>query len=245
MKDPRTNRSRWLIDSIETSLTGCLLPAGASGVHSAITCLQDAGVQFFDVAGLSLLDDPSAVADEKGNILVPLQAKHDLLYPSWGNITPMTECPTRGGLASFAYVEEGHYFLFGQSAYHDDNSSNNRLADGQLQLARMLYSKLHPSYGWIDERSANMPKLADLRKHRLQYVFWANLFGPAYVQLLGRDFLLATLDAQVEEMDDGGIICVARENYVDWWKAEPTPMLKHFQSRIPSIKLYRAEIGFG
>jgi hypothetical protein len=247
MKKPGIDRSRWLIDSVHTSLQGCSLYPSESGVRAAIACLKETGVRFFDVAGMARLEDPSSRADSNGNIILPIQAGHDLLFPTWDGIvgSSLPSSPHMGGgLASFGYLEEGCCFIFSQSSYYDGDFKNDQLADGQLQLVRMLYPSLHPAYGWIDERSAHMPRVADVHVHRLKYIFWANIFGPAYVQFLGRSFLLATPDARVEEMDDGGILCVARESYVDWWKNEPSVMVRHFQSKVPTVQLYRAETNY-
>jgi hypothetical protein len=67
--------------------------------------------------------------------------------------------------------------------------------------------------------SGDLPKNEEIAAGKLRFVFWANFFGPAYVEQYGREFLWNAPGWRVEELEDGGILYVTTERYVDWWLA--------------------------
>lgn len=51
--------------------------------------------------------------------------------------------------------------------------------------------------------------------HALSGLFWANFFGPEYVEALGRDRLISAPCHKIEELSDGGIIVFLSESPLD------------------------------
>lgn len=85
-------------------------------------------------------------------------------------------------------------------------------SQGFLDLAKRLYQTVQPRFGWIERLSFWNPEKAgyttwqDVEKLQLPHVYWANFFGPAYVNKLGKEFLMQAPGWKVEELDDGGLV---------------------------------------
>jgi hypothetical protein len=116
----------------------------------------------------------------------------------------------------------------------------NSLADGQLALGQMLYPKLRPTYGSIDESGGNRVGKY-LERTELRYIFWANFFGPKFVEGLGRKFLLDAPGWKKQELDDGGILYVVEEKFLDFWRKKSKAPVDYFRSQVPGIKVFRAK----
>lgn len=87
-----------------------------------------------------------------------------------------------------------------------------------LQISVDLYDLLHPVYGKIHQTQDSIkmatiqdPKYGqtvvpvDLRKG-LPNIYWANFFGPEYVNVIGRSKLLSAPCEKIKELSDGGIL---------------------------------------
>jgi hypothetical protein len=163
--------------------------------------------------------------------------EHSLLQPD-----TLTYWKRGKGSASLSFGRESMFVTLGQDISFPDPSKADPVAHGQLAFARLLYPHLRPKYGWIDESSGNEPTSKDIAATKLQYIFWANFFGPEYVERYGRDFLLNAPGWKVEELDDGGILYVTLESFVEWWRTERLDILRYFRTQVPDIRLYRAEV---
>jgi hypothetical protein len=115
------------------------------------------------------------------------------------------------------------------------------LALGQLRLVCDLCPLLEPAYGWIDERGSNSPRMCEVGPESLRYLFWANIFGPEYVDYLGREFLSEAPGWYLVDLPYGGALYVVSESYLEWRHFDRDDVLDHFRQRIPNIQLYRAE----
>jgi hypothetical protein len=45
----------------------------------------------------------------------------------------------------------------------------------------------------------------------------------------------------VVELDDGGVLLVASESYLSWWKNDLVPLEKYLRQRAPEIRIFRGE----
>ncbi len=87
-------------------------------------------------------------------------------------------------------------------------------SQGFLHLGKRLYRTVRPRYGWIERLTFWNPEKAgyttweDVEKLGLPHIYWTNFFGPAYVEKLGKEFLIQAPGWQVEELDDGGLAYV-------------------------------------
>jgi hypothetical protein len=100
-----------------------------------------------------------------------------------------------------------------------------------LSLSVAIYGLLRPAYGKIhqtrdaiesatvqDPRYGNTVVPIDLRKG-LPGIYWANFFGPEYVELFGRRKLLAAACERVVDLPDGGLLLVTVPSPLDPWQA--------------------------
>jgi hypothetical protein len=175
--------------------------------------------------------------DEEGNIIVPLDFEQILLQRSRSEPEVFQYCQ---GIASFSFLQASRSVDFGQGG-PDEPEKLDALAKGQFSFARLLYARLKPKFGCVDEMGDNMIGGKSVKKTELKHIFWTNFFGPAYVEKLGKEFLLEAPGWKKEELEDGGVLYVATESYFEWWSKPPKDILEYFRAQIPGIKLYRAK----
>ncbi len=78
-----------------------------------------------------------------------------------------------------------------------------------LDYGKALYAILLPTFGWSDiEQPAGYTWYTDLENDSIEHWYWANFFSLAYVEKIGRSKILNTRAWLVEELSDGGILCV-------------------------------------
>ena len=76
-----------------------------------------------------------------------------------------------------------------------------------LRLGKALYAILHPVFGSIDFCS-NRTREKDVQALKIPHIYWANFFGPEYVEKYGKEYFLNAPGWLHEELDDGGILYV-------------------------------------
>src|SRR6266568_547755 len=111
----------------------------------------------------------------------------------------------------------------------------NVSAKGMLQVGKGLYDLVQPNWGYIkndfyehligdvlDEHGnvieSNPPK--GPARSALRGLFWANLFGPEYVDMFGREKLSSAPVHRVEPLPDGGLALYLSESPFDASKPE-------------------------
>jgi hypothetical protein len=77
-----------------------------------------------------------------------------------------------------------------------------------LEIGKKLYEVLGPSFGWIDLYYGLLTTHEDVESLSLPRLYWANFFGPLYVEKIGRDKLLNAPAWKIEELVDSGILYV-------------------------------------
>lgn len=77
-----------------------------------------------------------------------------------------------------------------------------------LDIGKSLYEVLRPTFGWIDFDYGLRTTHEDIEALELPVVYWANFFGPAYVDKIGRDKILTAPAWTIEELADGGLLYV-------------------------------------
>jgi hypothetical protein len=96
-----------------------------------------------------------------------------------------------------------------------------------LQLSITIYGLLHPAYGRIhlsrdaiematvqDPRYGRTIVPVDLKKG-LPGIYWANFFGPEYVELIKRRKLLCAPCEDIRELSDGGVLVLTASSPLD------------------------------
>ncbi len=110
---------------------------------------------------------------------------------------------------SWIHADAGNSYVF--SRKKDDPERHSQRF---LSLSSKLYQKFQPSFGWIERLTFNSydkvgyTSWDDVDRLKLPHVYWANFFGPAYVNKLGKEFLMQAPGWKCEEMDDGGCLYV-------------------------------------
>jgi hypothetical protein len=84
----------------------------------------------------------------------------------------------------------------------DSERYSNRL----LKIAIKLYDVFQPSFGWVDFNYGVFTDHEDVEEARLPALYWANLFGPRWVNRLGKVWLKSAPGWKTELLSDGGML---------------------------------------
>lgn len=83
---------------------------------------------------------------------------------------------------------------------------NSRYCTLFLELGKHLYEVVKPSFGWIDLYHGWTTTHEDIESINLTHLYWANFFGPRYMECIGRDKILNAPAWDIEELSDGGLL---------------------------------------
>ena len=100
------------------------------------------------------------------------------------------------------YLRTHDAWMFNEAKY-----PREYYAQLMLRLGRALYTILHPVFGSIDFCS-NRTREKDVQALKIPHIYWANFFGPEYVEKYGKAHFLNAPGWLHEELDDGGILYV-------------------------------------
>lgn len=82
-------------------------------------------------------------------------------------------------------------------------------AERLLEVSMVLYDLIRPAFGWIERcHPSGYTNWSDTNNLLLPHIYWANFFGPEYVNKFGREFLLKAPGWKSEQLVDGGILYV-------------------------------------
>ncbi len=218
--------------SLTTRLRHCSSLPPKGGARQAMNVLQDLGatsVEYGDRASSSPYDR----IERNGNIIVPLSL--DCAYLN--SVSPSLPDVDR---ASIQFLQETR-----ELSIHNPPrvAILDSIYHAHLKFARILYPLLRPEFGSIDVTRLYLraSKEQESAPCPLPFIYWANIFGPAYVQHYGRDFLLAAPGWEIEQLDDGGILYVTTESYLPWWDGDQAAIVHYFGTKSPDVRLYRAK----
>jgi hypothetical protein len=100
----------------------------------------------------------------------------------------------------------------------------------------------------------------------LEYLFWANLFGPELANAIGLDFLMQAPAGTVVRLNNGGVLYTATDSFLEWRERAPddvraqfqhrhrrgraapvapedqTDLVTYFRQKFPRLKRYRARL---
>lgn len=213
----------------------------------------DFALEFVDCSQLS----PEPVQAAQQSITLVQRLRGTFLYAGKPDPNPLERIDTRGDVwpthlrhellrtgsafgASFAFLQDERDVSVGCDISFTDPHRVDDTATGFLLFGELIHADLGPTYGWIDEVGTRLHSTRDISARKLEYIFWANFFGPAYVERYGRDFLLGAPGWRVEELDDGGILYVLSPSFVDLWQVvREREVLDYFRRRIPGVRVYR------
>jgi len=118
-------------------------------------------------------------------------------YLAWGSLKMGRDnrawiCTTTDNTPYFWYAEK----------------SPARYSRFYLEIGKQLYEVLRPTFGWIDFDYGLRTTHEDIEVLELPTLYWANFFGPAYVNKIGRDKILGAPAWTIEDLADGGLLYV-------------------------------------
>lgn len=85
-----------------------------------------------------------------------------------------------------------------------DSAEATLQSDRFLEYGRICYRSMEPLYAFAEDLNVYV-EMEAVRAHRLTHVFWAQLFGPGYVQGLGQEILMNAPAWRSEIMGNGGV----------------------------------------
>jgi hypothetical protein len=210
------------------------------GAHDLLALLRSHGAGFLPISG-SLRTEPSPERniDSLGGICF-LGVEHpdfemDLGDTLRGRTTGSTNLSFISGSCACA--------KFSQHCPPQDASGWDQIANGLQQFGVRMYSSLRPDYCWMDELADKM--WVDVGVRQFKYIYWFNVFGPKYVEHLGREFLLGAPGWKIEELEDGGVLFQPLESFLKWHTnpAAADEAIAYFRQKHPCIKRYLASPG--
>ncbi|MBI5876598.1 MAG: hypothetical protein HZB53_03030 [Chloroflexi bacterium] len=98
-----------------------------------------------------------------------------------------------------------------------------------LSIGTRLYDLLRPTFGWCDFDHGEHTAFEDVETLKLPALYWANFFGHAYVEAIGRDKILSAPNWQIQPLTDGGLLYVlAPSPGLDDFDLSPESVGSHF-----------------
>ena len=110
--------------------------------------------------------------------------------------------PNESPVQTSVYLRTHDAWMFNEAKY-----PREYYAQLMLRLGKALYAILHPVFGSIDFCS-NRTREKDVQALKIPHIYWANFFGPEYVEKYGKEYFLNAPGWLHEELDDGGILYV-------------------------------------
>jgi hypothetical protein len=107
------------------------------------------------------------------------------------------------GATSRAYIRTS---TINTAGFWREGYDNSYYSSFFLDIGKKLYQLVKPSFGWIDQYHGWTTTHEDIESFNLRMLYWANFFGPKFVQKLGRDRILNAPAWRIEELVDGGIL---------------------------------------
>lgn len=177
----------------------CILPNGMAGIQHVIQLVREVGGEFLALPRDQIDQDPLASIQE-GQRFAILKIEHSFLQRNQD-----TDPSRSAGSASLLIKPDTSQVTMSQDMTEEEPEQIERMAQGQLAVARLLLPHLRPQYGWIDE-TGNTDTDKDVANVALTTIFWANMLGSPYIERYGRNTFITAPGWRVEELPDGAIL---------------------------------------
>ena len=225
--------------SISSKMYLCSSIAGKlhAGSNEVFDLLVKMGGQLYFVSPGNPLTDRDIALDEDGDIDPLPGVLHPLLKPGC-RVKPK---PKFGGNAGFYYISSSQSVHFTQESGFDNEREVNELLEAHRAFFSRAIQVFRPGYAWIDETGENTPGARSIKKLELKYLFWANFFGPDYVQKYGRSFFLSVPDCRIEDFGELGILIVMNDSFTSWRRNSTPLQLAYLMKTIPSIQKFKSK----
>lgn len=220
---------------ITLALCGCHAEAHSLAADTVLDYFEKTGCEFITPTGVKDAQ-PTSRIHQSGNIILPLPFTH----PELAVDLTSRSFKIRKGVARLGYLVDSKSILVSQSPAPTARGSNDA-AYGLSQLAFKLFSPLHPNYGWIDESGENASPIDQPSAKSIRYLFWFNLFGPSLVQDIGRNFLLDSPAADIQELHNGAIALVSTTRFSDWLASGCSMLVQYLRKKLDNLEEYRSQ----
>jgi hypothetical protein len=99
-------------------------------------------------------------------------------------------------------------YTFGAAYFWDSIITSEKYSNLLLAIGTDLYNILKPSFGWIDFNFGLQTTHEDIEIGNLPTLYWANFFGPRYVNVLGENKILNAPGWKIDRLSDNGYLYV-------------------------------------
>jgi len=148
---------------------------------------------------------------------------------------------SRPGAGNLSYIPETRTFNLHQNTEFPDADpvKVERVGIGLLQFLFHFAPLLKPTYAYIkavtDPEFEPIPSVDFRETGTVNYLCWANYFGPTLVAKVGERFLLAAPGWQRVKLSCGGILYVVTQSFLDWHFGKHRPYVQYFRNAFPGI----------
>lgn len=237
---------RQAVESVKAKLHECSSLSPTGGARELIEFFRRHGGVFLDLR-CRPASDLSPYLDAEGGIF-GANLQHSSLAVDEGTVfsRAIHGAPPEGEAAygSLCFSQDNRSVLVSQRADHLNNFGidSDVIALGLVNFALFANEHLQPRYGWVDEAGDLAPDDEAVAQGRLEFLFWANLFGPELTAQVGLDFFEAAPAGTLVRLNSGGVLYLCTESFLEWREGGQPEVLEHFRVRFPAIQRYRAVV---
>lgn len=116
------------------------------------------------------------------------------------------ETPPKRSKLPYKYLK---YSTHGTPIFTQKKYSSEDHCENLLHIVRLLYKAYKPRYGWVERGLMSGYTTRDAIKNlEIPHIYWANIFGPEYVEKYGKEYFQNAPGWLCEFLDDGGCLYV-------------------------------------
>lgn len=238
--DPDTLRS------LKCSLVGCASFAEGADPTRLVELLQNDEGQILDEDTRQPCADASAsLSSELGGVLL----RHPALQPGLRDhalaAREASDPYSRPGTGLLAYFPKHRWAWVSQYVEFPDEGQAKavkveRVGIGLLQFLYRFAPLLEPAYGYIapgiDAEFDPIPGDEFCEGGAVNYLCWANYFGPELVAKPGEAFFRNAPVWQSVRLGTGGFLCVCTESFLAWHHGKHLHLVRYFRRAFPGIE---------
>lgn len=180
-----------------------------TSLESVVQVFADNG---YETSRLNIDEGVLDLGQVSGDTIAILQAAYNSHYLSFTAFNPLSSFDVR------QYVTWGKNRMGGEDRAYirtttdstgpwRDGVDNAYYCSQLLMIGKGIYDVVNPSFGWIDVTHGNWDTThEDIERIELPRIYWANFFGPRYVDHIGRSKILNAPAWKIEELADGGLL---------------------------------------
>lgn len=99
-------------------------------------------------------------------------------------------------------------YTFGTAYFWNSIEESEKYSGLLLAIGIELYNILHPTFGWIDFNFGIFTAHEDIESVNLPVLYWANFFGPRFIDKIGKQRIESAPNWKLEKLADDGYLYV-------------------------------------